>query len=274
MTSKNVFNFSDYKSYLSYIEDTRRSFERGFRTRLASSIGCQSGFVSNVLNGDAHFSSEQITGISKFLSLKPNEQKYLYTLLQFARAGTPELKSFIQKELDLLREEYLNIKKRVGDSKALSESDQAVYYSSWHYTAVHLLTTIPGFKTSQKISEGLGLTEAVVKKILLFLVQTGILVEKKNGELEAGNVLIHLNRESPHIRQHHTNWRIAAIQSLSNDNQSDLHYSTISTLSKSDAEKLKAEMVRLIESYVETVKPSKEEEMVGFTLDFFKLIKR
>lgn len=273
MTNKNVFNFSDYKDYLSHVETTRKSFERGFRTKLASSIGCQSGFISNVLNGEAHFSSEQITGISKFLNLKAPEQKYLYMLLQYSRAGTSELKSFIQNELTVLRDEYLNIKKRVGDSKTLSESDQSVYYSSWHYTAVHLLTTIPGYKTAQNIAEGLGLPEAVVKRILLFLVQTGILVEKKNGELEAGNVLIHLNRESPHIRQHHTNWRIAAIQSLANENQSDLHYSTISTLSKSDMEKLKAEMVRLIESYVETVKPSKEEDMVGFTLDFFKLIK-
>ncbi len=273
MTDKNVFTFSEYKAYLSSVEESRKSFERGFRTKLASAIGCQSGFISNVLNGEAHFSSEQITGIAKFLNLKLPEQKYLYTLLQLARAGTPELKSFIQSELTILRDEYLNIKKRVGDSKALSESDQSVYYSSWHYTAVHLLTTIPGYETAPSIAEGLGLPEAVVKKILLFLVQTGILFENKNGLLTAGNVLIHLNRESPHIRQHHTNWRIAAIQSLAVENPRDLHYSTISTLSKADAEKLKAEMVRLIENYVETVKPSKEEEMVGFTLDFFKLTK-
>ncbi len=274
MTDKNVFTFSDYKAFLSSVEDTRKSFERGFRTKLATSIGCQSGFISNVLNGDAHFSSEQITGIAKFLNLKAPEQKYLYTLLQLARAGTPDLKNFIQNELTLLRDEYLNIKKRVGDSKALSESDQSVYYSSWHYTAVHLLTTVPGYQSAERIAEGLNLPQAVVNKILLFLVQTGILVENKNGALTAGNVLIHLNRESPHIRQHHTNWRVAAIQSLALENSDDLHYSTISTLSRLDAEKLKAEMVRLIESYVETVKPSKEEEMVGFTLDFFRLIKK
>ena len=162
----------------------------------------------------------------------------------------------------------------MGDSKTLSESDQSVYYSSWHYTAVHLLTTVPGYQTAERIAEGLNLPQFVVNKILLFLVQTGILVENKKGELEAGNVLIHLNRESPHIRQHHTNWRVAAIQSLALENADDLHYSTISTLSRADAEKLKAEMVRMIESYVETVKPSKEEEMVGFTLDFFRLIKK
>jgi hypothetical protein len=84
---------------------------------------------------------------------------------------------------------------------------------------------------------------------------------------------VHLNRDSPLIRQHHTNWRMSAIQSLMNDNKEDLHYSTVSTLSRSDAEKLRADMTSLIENYVAVVKPSKEEVMYGFNLDFFCLNK-
>lgn len=75
------------------------------------------------------------------------------------------------------------------------------------------------------------------------------------------------------IRQHHINWRIAAIQSLISSNASDIHYSTVSTLSKADVEKLRGEMVQLIERYVETVKPSAEEVMYGFNLDFYSLVK-
>ena len=95
----------------------------------------------------------------------------------------------------------------------------------------------------------------------------------KKGLLKPGITQVHLNRESPLIRQHHTNWRISAIQSLMNDDRSDLHYSTLSTLSKVDVEKLRAEMVQMIENYVATVKPSKEELMYGFNLDFYNLIR-
>jgi len=274
MTQKKVFSFLDYKAYLRHTEEIRKNFERGFRTKLAATIDCHSGFVSNVLNGSAHFSPEQITAIAKFLGLKAAEQKYLYTLLQFARAGTSELKSFIKNELETLQEEQLNIKRRVGNYKSLSESDQAIYYSSWHYTAIHLITMIPSYRTAPSIAAALQLPEAMTKKALFFLVQTGLLAEKKNGEFETGQVAIHLDRESPHIRQHHTNWRVAAIRSLADDQPTDLHYSTISTIAKSDADKLRAEMILMIENYVETVRPSKEEEMIAFNLDFYSLTKK
>lgn len=58
-----------------------------------------------------------------------------------------------------------------------------------------------------------------------------------------------------------------------NDNRTDVQYSTVSTLSKADAEKLGSEMLQLIEKYVETIKPSEEEVMYGFNIDFYNLIK-
>ena len=114
--------------------------------------------------------------------------------------------------------------------------------------------------------------ESVVSKILLFLLQTGIVKEEK-GLLKPGLTDVHLNRESPLIQQHHTNWRIAAVQSLMNDSKTDVHYSTVSSLSREDAEKLRSEMVNLIARYVEVIKPSKEEVMFGFNLDFYNLVK-
>lgn len=271
MTTKSIYEFLDYKAYLGHVELLRRPIERGFRSKLADGIGTQSSFISNVLNGEAHFSSEQILRIGKHLSLNAEENKYLYLLLQYARAGTPDLRTFVRAQIDALLEEVLDIQKRVGDSRSLSDSDQSTYYSSWHYTAIHLATTLPHLKTPDALAGALGLPKDVVRTALIFLLQTGILKETKNNQLEPGSVLIHLNRSSPNIRQHHTNWRVAAIRSLADEDQRDLHYSTISTLSKTDADRLRAEIVQLIERYVETVKPSKEEEMRAFTIDFFQL---
>lgn len=270
---KTVFDFTDYKSFLGHTEDARKSYERGFRTKLAEFIGCQSGYISHVLNGSAHFSLEQTLRVAKFLELPASEQKYLLLLVELARAGTKELKEHFEFELKTLRETHLNIKERVGDAQSLSEKNQAIYYSSWHYLAVHVLVSLDGYDNSKSIADALKIPEDLVGKILLFLIQNGIVVESK-GTLKPGLTQVHLNRESPLIRQHHTNWRIAAIQSLVNDIKTDIHYSTVSTLSRADAEKLRAEMVSLIEKYVATVAPSKEETMVGFNLDFYSLIKR
>ncbi len=270
---KTVFDFKDYKDFLRHYEQSRKSFERGFRSKLAEFIGCQSGYISHVLNGNAQLSLEQAYKAAGFLSLNERERKYLLLMIEASRAGTKELRAHFEGELSSLREEYLNIKERVGGARTLTEKEQSIYYSSWHYLAVHVISSLKDYNDSKSISTALGVSEAVVSKILLFLLQTGIVQEDK-GSLKAGLTDVHLNRESPLIRQHHTNWRVAAIQSLMNDTKTDIHYSTVSSLSKDDAENLRSEMVKLIEKYVEVVKPSKEEVMYGFNLDFYNLIKK
>lgn len=270
---KNVFDFNDYKAFLESVEQSRKVFQKGFRSKLAEFISCQSGYISHVMNGNAHFSLEQTMRIAKFLNLNAREQKYLLSLVELARAGSTELKLHFENEVRALKEEYLNVKERVGESRILSEANQSTYYSSWHYLAVHVLSSLPEYNDAKSISEALKIPEDVTARILLFLIEAGIL-EQKKGKLISGLTQVHLNRESPLIRQHHTNWRIAAVQSLMNDNRTDLHYSTVSSLSKTDAEKLRAQMVQLIESYVETVKPSKEEVVYGFNIDFYNLMKK
>lgn len=268
---KNIFEFKDYKKFLQAYEESRKAFQRGFRTKLAEVIGCQNGYITQVMNGEAHFSLEQGMRVAKFLQLGDNERKFLLLLIEFSRAGTKELRDHFADEITTLREKYLNIKEHVGTSRVLSEKEQSVYYSSWHYLAVHMLITLPGYDDPKSIAHALRLTDTAITQVLVFLTQTGIIEEVK-GKLRAGVTQVHLNRESPLIRQHHTNWRIAAIQSLATDSKTNVHYSTVSTLSKEDAEKLRLEMVKFIEKYVETIAPSKEETIVGFNLDFYSLI--
>lgn len=269
---KSAFDFDDYKSYLVAVEASRKSFERGFRSKLASFIGCQSGYISHVLNGTANLSLEQALLVSRFLNMNDQEEDYFLLLVEHLRAGTNELREHFDKKLAAVRDLHLNVKKRVGDARALSEIEQSTYYSSWYFVAVHVVASLPGYSDAKVISRALQIPEEKVKTVLLFLIEVGILLEER-GILKSGKTEIHLNRESPLIRQHHTNARIAAIHSLTADTRTDLHYSTLSSLSKKDAEKLKLEMVGLIESYVEVVKPSKEEVVYGFNLDFFSVVR-
>jgi len=270
---KSIFDFDDYKAFLKAFEKARKSFERGFRSKFAEHLGCQSGYISHVLNGDAQLSLEQTMRASAFLNLNERERKYFLLLVEYARAGTKELRDHFKSELSNYREEFLNIKSRVGDSRELTESEQSIYYSSWQYLAVHVLSSLPDYNDVNSLAQALSIPVQTTSQILLFLVQAGIIKEEK-GTLRPGLTQVHLNRESPLIRQHHTNWRIAAIQSFANDTKTDIHYSTVSTLSEKDAEILRSQMVKLIENYVETVKPSPEEVMYGFNLDFYSLIKK
>ncbi|MEK7395435.1 MAG: hypothetical protein AAB116_00725, partial [Candidatus Poribacteria bacterium] len=91
-----IFEYKDYKAYLKEILNRRSENERGIRTRLAEAIYCHNGYVSQVLNGAAHFSLEQAEAINKYLGHNKDQSSYLLLLVQHARAGTSGLKEYFK----------------------------------------------------------------------------------------------------------------------------------------------------------------------------------
>ncbi|MGZ3744028.1 MAG: TIGR02147 family protein [Pseudobdellovibrionaceae bacterium] len=268
-----IFEFTDYKLFLASIEEERASFQRGFRSRVAEVLGCQNAYISQILNTHANFSLEQAIKIAEFLQLDEIETRYFLLLIELARAGTSALKEFFSKDIEVLRAKHLNIKERVPNAKNLTPENQSLYYSSWLYPTIHMLVTIPNYRTIPKIAAALRVEDHIISEVIWFLITSGLVVETK-GHLMPGPTQIHLSKDSSHIRQHHSNWRIAAIQSLTTKNDSNIHYSTVSSLSYDDAEKLKTKLVKVIQEYVEIIQPSKEETLYNFNLDFYSLLKK
>ena len=268
-----IFDFFDYKAYLKALETQRAQFQKGFRSRLAEILNCQNAFISQILNTHANFSLEQGLKISTFLKLSEIETRYFMLLIEYGRAGTKELKFFFKRDLESLKEKRIDLKGKVPQTRVLSFEDQSIYYSSWVYSTIHMLTTIPNYGSVAKLANALKISEDFIKEIVLFLISTGLLTDK-DGELKPGSTQIHLAQDSRFIRQHHSNWRIAAIQSLNSTQDKDVHYSTVSSLSFDDAEKLKSKLVKVIREYVETIEPSKEETLYNFNVDFYSLIRK
>src|ERR1017187_6361185 len=177
MTIKKVIEFDDYKAYLAHLEQSRSHITRGFRSRLAEEMGCNNAFVSQVLNTSAHFSLEQALKISRYLRLSELEEHYFLLLIEYARAGTPDLQQHFKKMLSELRDKHLNIKDRVKHQAPLSAEQEALYYSQWHYSTIHMMVTIPGFRTISAIGKALKLSNASVERVVSFLLAAGLLIE-------------------------------------------------------------------------------------------------
>lgn len=268
-----IFDYTDYKAYIKATEEERASLQRGFRSRLAEALECQNAYISQILNTHANFSLEQALKITTFLQLNEKETRYFVLLVEHSRAATPALQAYFQKDIDTLRSKFLDIKERVPQATGLSLEQQTTYYSSWIYPTTHMMLTIPEYRTTTKIATALRVEEDVILDAMLFLVSAGLAKEQK-GQFVPGSTQVHLSKDSPHIRQHHANWRIRAVQSMTSNKEHDIHYSTVSTLSLEDAEKLKFKMVEMIQDYVKAIGPSKEQTLYNFNLDFYSLIKK
>lgn len=270
ITSINITNFSDYKDYLSALEVQVRGLERGFRKKLAEAVGCQSAFISQVMNGPAHLSLEQGLRAARHFGLSELRQRYFLTLIELARAGTPDLREYFSLQLGALRAELLDLRHNVANPNELSDEGKAIYYSHWMYAAVHILTTIPRFQTRESISKALGLRDEDVRDVIQFLLESGLL-QNKQGKLIPGETQLHLQRNSQFIRQHHSQWRLKSLERIQRPKAEDMRYSTVSTLSRRDILQLRTQMAEWVRTYTETVRDSKEEEMCAFSLDFYQL---
>ncbi len=266
---KTIFEYKDYKTYLRALIREKPKNGWGVRSALASALSCQSAYLTRVIDGDAHLSFEQACEVNAFFAHTKEESRFFLLLVSYNRAGSHALKKEMLSQIDEFLEKRLILKDRLDVKKSLSRSDQAIYYSSWHYTAIHFILTIPGL-TKKSIAEYLGISEKTVSEVLEFLESVG-LAEAEGNTYKTGITRIHLESDSPMISKHHTNWRLKAMHAIDLRREKDLHYSSVVTMSEKDAYNIKSVMVKAIEEIRAIVKVSPEEKIFCYTLDFFDL---
>jgi uncharacterized protein (TIGR02147 family) len=267
-SKKSLFEYDDYKAYL--IERLNSDFGRGSKSRLADALKCQTSYVAQVIKGRAHFSPEQAEAANMFLSHSEIECDYFHALIQFSRAGTSALKDRISRHLINLRTQNMTLHKRIGVSQSLSEQTQVQFYSAWYFSAIRACVSVNGEKNFHALSQRLQLDVETVKKACEFLLEVGLLKETQ-GKFEIQEMRSHLGADSPLIAKHHANWRIQALRALDHSKPNDLHYSSVVSLSHTDAATLRARILDFITEAKQLVRESPSEKVQSFCLDFFEV---
>ena len=256
------FDYSDYKAYLT--ESIEVDLGRGAKAKLADAAGCQRSFLSQVLNGPTHLTPEHGLGISLFLNHTEDEREYFLALLGKARSANRTLTDYYEKKMKQLKQKVANLTARLKTTRP--EEDLAEYYSSWTYAAIHLLCTIPQFQSVAAISKKLKLNFHEVERRMKRL-QHMKLVDLKEGHWVSTRHEIHLPKEHFMTQTNHKNWREKNLELSQLNPELHISYTAVYTMSQKDFGKLKELCFRFLEEGRDIVAPSKEEELVSFSLD-------
>lgn len=265
-----IYDCNDYKKFVDASLATM-SKKGATRRDLASFIGCQPSHVTAVLGGDAHFSSEQAEKTAQYLKLDRDQTAYFLILVQFNRAGTESLRSVYFSMLSSMRATATPIRNRLGINEDLSDEVKAQYYSSWIYSCVHVMLSIHCFQSSAAISDHLGIPQATVDNVLRFLVGAGLAIKKEPGIYIQQRSILHLDNASPFLIGHHSNWRLRAVQEISQAKIGQLHYSGVVSLSKKDSVRIKEILSEALKEAIQVVRGSPEEQISCINIDFFDL---
>ncbi len=267
-SDKTIFEFETYRKYLSYKIKSMKD-HWGYQAKLSQAAQCQPAYFSQVLKGNSNLSFEQGMGLARYWNLNHDETDYFLLLIQWDRAGQDDLKNFLNQKMTIIKKNHEVIKNKFSHNLIDNSEVEKTYYSTWYWSAIHVIVSIPEYQTEDKIAKRLNLDASEVGKILNHLQQFG-LVAKRNQKwiLVKGN--LHLSKESPMNFVNHLNWRIKAVQN-SSLNQDGVHFTSVYSISKEDYQHFKNLILDLIEKTRKLISPSKEEELIAFMCDIFKV---
>jgi uncharacterized protein (TIGR02147 family) len=267
---QNLFSALDYRKYLRHwLEASERP--RGVLSRMAEALGCQNSHLSRLIREEVHLTPDQAFEACRFMNLSEPETQYFLKLVEYERAANPRYRARLMSELKALKREQEDLSSRFRAEKVAGSESEMVYYSAWFWSAIHILTDIPGFRTPRAIAKRLGLDEALVRHALEQLARFH-LVERKTGDnWHISSNSIHLPKQSPMISVHHGNWRARAITDAQNPANTSLHYTTVLTAGHEDIARLKQILLEAIDRFRVVAEASPSEDLMCFSCDFFQV---
>lgn len=267
MSLETVFIHSSYKDILKSL--FRGPESRGNLSRAAEALHCQRSFLSRVMNSKVNLTPDLAYKLCQFARFPIKERDYFLTLVEWERAGDSEYREFLSARLREMRREHESLTER-SQRPVVTSTHDLTYFSSWIWTAIHFLTSIPGYQTRESIARRLGIPSRLVSEYLKGLEGWGFVRNEGDLWVYAGGEF-HVSKDSPLVVLHHQNWRQRAILDSQLRDETSLHLTNVHTIAAKDIPLLRELMLKFISDSNELLRGSKEEEVVVVLCDFFKL---
>ena len=266
---KSLFEYQNYKTFL--VDRFPKSGQKIFsRRNLANFIKCAPGFVSQVLNGDAHFSQEQMIAVAELLELNEEETDFLLNLRNLYCSGTSRLRMHYQNKISKTLKSRSEIKGQLTDGQEVPQKVLTQYYRNWKVTAVHMALRNRALSTPEKVSTYLQISLKETHECIELLNQAG-LVEIKPNKIKVTKRRVHISEKSINLEKHHLNWRLEAIRQIQNVTARGQHFTSIISLSESAHQKINQLILNLIKESEPIIRDAAAEQVSVLGIDFYKL---
>ena len=264
-----IFNVTDYRAFLNgHLEGaaiTNRS--------VATALGIHPSLLLRIRRGDRQLTSDQAFRAALFLKLSDLETDFLLALVQLERASHPTHRRRIQAQLQTIRAEADSAVPGGAARDRLSQANQILFYSSWYYSAIRLMTATPAYTGPDqigKISARLNLPLSIVEQALDFLLSSGLCARSPEGRIVRTPFDTRLDRNSAMIDRHLMNWRAHACEHLPRSSPEALFHTSPVALSAPVAEKLRQQIRELIQRTQEGPAEEAPERLFCLNIDWFE----
>jgi uncharacterized protein (TIGR02147 family) len=264
-----VYDFDNYISFLGALVK-QREMKGKTRSQLATAMGCQAAYFSQVLKGKVDLTEDHLAKLGDYISFSRLETEYLLLLLRVQKAGTDTLREHLRHQASKLVRQSRKVESRLGSTQVYDNEDMKNYYSSsWQASVIHIATAIESLRTVSSIAQKLFLPESVVEYHLNQLDKYQLVIFE-NGKWKYNGNSIHFPSGSSQNAQFQMTRRIMAINSMSLPNSEDIHYSVVFASTTKMYGKIRERLLKLIAEMHSEVEPTPSEEIFSVSIDLFR----
>jgi uncharacterized protein (TIGR02147 family) len=266
-----VFSYDLYRDFVRDLIATYPKGGHGQFSKIAKALKTDTVTISQIFSGKRELTIEQALDLCDFLGLSKLEARYFSLLVQRSRTSYYRLRDQLTDELKSVRDQARSLKKVLNTTQEFDDEAKAIFYSDWIYSAVRLACSLPDVHDANSIATLLHLPRGRVQKVLEFLSRYR-LVTLKAGRYSVGIASTHLESNSPFIKGRQVSWRLKASEYMDNDRfPENLFYTGPCSISKSDYDEFRKELVELIRSFVKRIGETTPERLVCLNLDLFEI---
>ena len=263
----NIFTCSDFKSLIRSRIKGLPNGGHGSYSKLAKSMGIHTTSLSQILAGTKPLSLEHASLVCDFFSFGDLEAEFFLLLVQMDRAGNQSFRERLENQIEKVRRQGSELSVVIPSKQSLTLEQQATFYSDKNYSLIRVLSSLSDFQTMEAIANLIQLPQHIVAEKVKFLLQCGLCIQE-NGLIKPGPTYTHLDSDSAFISKHHANWRLHAMQKHPNLSKEELAYSSVLSLSKSDAKKVRNLFADIIKQTNEVRAESEPEVLRCLCIDW------
>lgn len=271
----NMFTENDYRTIIRRCIEERKKTEPTYNFQeLAKKMRIQKAYLSRVISGKAHFSSDQLFLACQFLNFNEEEKEYLFLLLEIAKSGLEDRKKQLMKKIDSFQVKYLVTKKFLSEKTFSGSSlDFIDYYLNPLNQIVHICLSINRFRADLKqIAKELHVPLDKIIFSVHQLEKMGIIEKTKNDQYVNRIKNLHLPKDSKIYQSWLNQIRFFGLMQshhISQDNK--YNFTAIFSGNSILRKKIQIKLLEFIKEIEPTIKDSRPSGIYQLNLDVFSL---
>ena len=195
MNAPNIFEYHDYRAYLTAWADFKRDTSSGFSLR---SWSLRAGFnapnfMGLVIRGKRNLSSSSIRKVVTSIKLKGDASEYFTNMVLMNQATTHDEKNHFYQKMSASKN-YLEVHQL--------ERDQYEFYSKWYYTVIREMIAMPNFRENpewiaRRLKPMIPIEEA--RRTIELLLRLELVKRNEEGKLEQTTPHLSTPEEVSHL---------------------------------------------------------------------------